>query len=114
MVFYNTIEASGQLLIEYTEQNLKQTDIILEFFRANPGQEFTPFQVLEVMVDHGHNWPITSVRRAITDLTKIGALTMGNTLKNEKYGKPNHTWKIGKNEQQSKIPVPDDGIRAGD
>ena len=38
--------------------------------------------------------PITSIRRAITDLTNEGKLVKTNSLKKGNYGKKCHCWKL--------------------
>ena len=44
--------------------------------------------------DQEVSWPITSIRRAITDLTNAGKLTKTDTMKLGRYGKHVHTWKL--------------------
>lgn len=46
----------------------RQEDLILDWFRYQPpGARFTPSEVHAVFLAHG--WPITSVRRALTNLS---------------------------------------------
>jgi hypothetical protein len=49
----------------------RQEDAILEFFRLRPCERFTPSEVSERFPD----WPLTSTRRAMTNLSKAGYLT---------------------------------------
>ena len=93
-MFYNTINASGQILIEFEAKAESQKEHILALFERNPKTEFTPFDVCSLFEDK--NWPITSIRRAISDLTDEGHLVKLNVLKDEKYGKPNHVWVLMK------------------
>ena len=39
-------------------------------------------------------WPITSVRRAITNLTTAGELVKTNNTVTGMYGKPEHLWSL--------------------
>lgn len=90
--FYNTIEASGQSLIDFEASNQTSSEKVLAFFERHKGQSFTPFEVAKEL----SQYPITSIRRAITDLTNQNKL-----IKNDKeqqrtgqYGKPNYTWTL--------------------
>jgi hypothetical protein len=58
----------------------RQEDVILKFFETHADQEYTPFEVLS---QTGLNCPITSIRRAITDLTSAHKLE-----KEDRYGAP--------------------------
>jgi hypothetical protein len=74
-----------------------QEEIILELFKNNPRKAFTPFCVLDELatrLDKFKHVPITSVRRALTDLTKAGLLYKDTDDQLEgDYGKFNCTWK---------------------
>lgn len=48
----------------------RQEDAILDYFRLRPVQRFTPSEVAAQFPQ----WPLTSVRRAMTNLSKAGAL----------------------------------------
>jgi hypothetical protein len=54
----------------------------------------TPFEVLEATQSMGHKYPVTSVRRSISNLTKQGKLEKTSEMKKEEYGKPNYYWKL--------------------
>lgn len=69
----------------------RQEAAVFKLFVTNPCSLFTPF---EVHRRTGLRCPITSVRRAITDLTTAGYLKKTGTMKPGEYGKPNHTWKL--------------------
>lgn len=73
-------------------QALKQADKILAFFVANPDKSYTPFEVLAQLK---MTCPITSIRRAMTDLTKAGFLIkdVANQRKGN-YGMSNCTWRL--------------------
>lgn len=92
-MFYNTIKQSGQLLLNFREHAAKQNDIVLYVFQKQQ-KPLTPFDVYKHLEKKGYNWPITSIRRAITSLTDDGKLRKLEVLKNEMYGKPNHQWEI--------------------
>ena len=77
--FYNTINLQGLELMAEIDGVKKQSDKIMIYFNNNPGKEFTPFEVLNV-VFNGRT-PITSVRRSMSDLTAGGKLTKTNNQK---------------------------------
>ena len=58
---------------------------------------WTPFEVS----DYYNRWfdpiPITSIRRAMTNLERAGKLEKTGQMKMERYGKPNHLWKVKSN-----------------
>ena len=88
MSWHNTTDE--EQLDELNEKAEKQEDVILEFFRKNRNKEFTPFAV------HTHvllGCPITSIRRAITNLTKEGKLIKTDKKIVEEYGVSNYLWK---------------------
>lgn len=71
----------------------KQSDVVLSFFEAHPNATFTPHAVL---AGTGLNCPITSIRRAITDLTNDGKLEKTEHDRLEIYGVCNKTWRLVK------------------
>ena len=86
--FYNTTNESGQLLIDYREKAGRQETIILSLFRKI--REGSPWDIYEIV----GNMPITSVRRALTNLTKKGCLIKTGLKKEGAYGRPEYIWKI--------------------
>jgi len=79
---------------EYEEKAASQNDRILAFFKAHPGQAFTPAEVWKALDPDGIS-PITSYRRSITNLTKRGLLIHLKEEKDKKngiYGRSNDTW----------------------
>ena len=92
--FHNTIKSTGQALLNFEAKVMKQTDVILALFEHNKDRSFTPWEAHAVLFKLGYNYPITSVRRAMSDLTKSGELIMheGEKQKKERYGMPNNQW----------------------
>jgi hypothetical protein len=90
--YHNTIPVQGDLLIRFQEKALHQESIILRFFENNAGKSYTPIQVHTALCRLNLTYPLTSVRRAITNLTDDGELIKHDKLKMEKYGSPNNTW----------------------
>lgn len=79
-------------------QAARQEDIVLQFFERHPNEGFTPFALQSAM---GTNWPITSVRRALTDLTNEGKLEKHvEQQRIEVYGVRNCVWRLADREAQ--------------
>jgi hypothetical protein len=67
---------------------------VLEFFQARPGEHVTPFDVWRA-VGKPKDWPLTSVRRAMTNLTGRGLLVFhAADLRPGDLGATNHTWSL--------------------
>lgn len=98
MTFYNTIGIQEPQAAQHRATNAKQNDIILSLFQRYPGHLFTPF---EVQHHTRLRAPITSIRRAITDLTKAGHLVKTDIKKIGKYGTVNYTWQL--KDRQAKL-----------
>ena len=94
-MYYNTNKTTGVKLKKYKENNNKQEGLILELFRLNPKLELSPFEVHTVLKRlNVLKAPITSIRRALTDLTSKGKLVKSSIMKMGPYGKQVHCWKL--------------------
>lgn len=92
--YHNTKKESGKKLITSKTRANKQELKVLKFFEANNNSNtYSPEDILD-QVDFGRNVPITSVRRAITNLTSAGYLRKTSLKKKGKFGKQIHTWQI--------------------
>jgi len=94
MTYYNTNENAGIYLREAWTQTAKQDELILQLFVDNPTQGYSPEDVESRCLDLGKEWPITSVRRAMSTLTKQGKLTKTSELQQSSYGKNAHLWRL--------------------
>tara|TARA_R110001599_G_scaffold265881_1_gene466542 strand:- start:385 stop:723 length:339 start_codon:yes stop_codon:yes gene_type:complete len=93
-MYYNTNNESGVDLRESWIKTAKQNELILKLFMINPNETFTADEMLHLCEVCNKEWPITSIRRAITTLTDRGNLTKTKDLRKGKYGKETHTWKF--------------------
>ena len=94
MGFYNTISAKGKKRQKYEDGAKTQQEVIHKFFTMQKNKAFTPFEVQYILF--GDKIPITSIRRAMSNLASDGILEKTNILVGEKYGKPNHKWRLVK------------------
>lgn len=89
--FHNTI---GLLPSEKAEREVKainQTEKVLRYFKQHRFSEFTPAQV---WMAFGQQYPITSIRRAISDLTKAGDLIKTETKRKGVFNELNSCWRL--------------------
>lgn len=77
----------------FEDQAAKQDEIILALFKKEAHRDITPFEMESCLRLNGHNYPITSIRRAITNLTKDGKLIKTSNMRPGEYGKPTYAWK---------------------
>jgi len=90
MSYYNTIEEVGNALTESNKKTRKQEDLIYALFQKR-NEPLSPSMVLS---QSGLNCPITSIRRAITDLTNSGRIVKTERQVKGMYGKAEHLWEL--------------------
>lgn len=102
--FYNSINLMGVELETAQIKCTRQEYRIFQIFKS--GNAYTPFEIQEIYQRQFPEVPITSIRRAITNLESKGVLKKTQTMKAERYGKPNHKWVINQsNFKQSKMEL---------
>lgn len=69
MTHFNTTNLQGAALKERKKRADTQEALILDYFRRHVNCKFGPSHIYE---HFDRRWPITSIRRAITDLSKPG------------------------------------------
>lgn len=90
-LFYNTINIHGVELNNSIVQVKKQNDRIYQILKQ-ANKKLTPFDVHKIYDQLFKVTPITSIRRAMTQLTSDGKLIKLSEMKDEIFGKPNHYW----------------------
>lgn len=89
-MYYNTTNEEGAELKSYSEKAETQKEAVLFLF-----QKFKHGTPSEVWKFYGSNLcPLTSIRRAITDLTKEGKLIRTEEKKPGIYGRPESIYKL--------------------
>jgi hypothetical protein len=95
--FYNTINLAGQELATEQAKNLTQEVMVLHIFRCGTSR-YSPSQAHQLVVKmYGINPPITSIRRALTNLTNQGLLIKTGHMVKGLYHLPEHTWTLNIN-----------------
>ena len=96
MTYYNTNKESGDTLAKSRVKTKTQEDRIYEYFLTRVmTYDVAPHHLVDLFND---NTPITSIRRALTNLERAGILTKTDVMVEGSYGKMVHTWKL-KNRQ---------------
>lgn len=90
--FFNTIELSGKDLAEAEANARNQEQRILYLFKFY--KSGTPSQMSNRYDKRWPSVPITSIRRAITNLTENNYLEMTDQMYPGLYGKPEHSWQL--------------------
>ena len=93
MSYYNTTHLEGSELVEAWKQATNQEAKVLVLFRAHPAKYFSAPEVANKVFPN-QSVPLTSVRRAITDLTNAGCLVRTDSKVPGLYGKDNYQWRL--------------------
>lgn len=102
-VFHNSVPLEEERLPEARKRAARQKEAILDYFRQRYSMNFTPIEIWSALVFENDPMTslvlLTSVRRAITDLTKEGKLTKCDYSERREggYGHPNRTWRYTRN-----------------
>lgn len=91
-MFYNTPNYDAAQLEVFQKQTEKQEDFILSLFQQHK-EGLSPWQVHRLCERYRKMWPITSVRRAITDLEKNEKLVKTGKQVMGPYGVREYVWK---------------------
>jgi hypothetical protein len=105
LIFHDTVPLPEERLPEARKRAARQKEAILDYFRQRYSMSFTPRDVYNSLLDASlssddHYFVLlTSVRRAITDLTKEGKLTKCDYSERREggFGHPNRTWRYTRN-----------------
>lgn len=88
--YYNTTHSVHPDLGKFEQKAQGQEEQILDYFKGiHRGR--SPSQVLAALFDA--SVPLTSVRRAMTNLTNAGELIKTNTQIRGPYGRPEYQWR---------------------
>ena len=108
MTFYNTIgETPKELAVSIAKAKSQEAKIMkcLDFYESKyPNLRFGPSMVLSMT---GLKCPLTSIRRAMTNLSDEGKLEKTKDFVIGNYGKKEHLWCLPKKQEsfsQSTLP----------
>ena len=89
MTWYNTTKEPNKS--ELDERAQSQEDKILDWFIEHPTMAVTPFYIHALVMPRS---PVTSTRRALTNLTMADKLEKTDNKVIEIYGISNHQWRL--------------------
>lgn len=102
--YHNSVHIVDQKLLERREKRAQlQDQIILDFMRDHCMESFTPPQLHNRMRSHptpshiiarASTWPTSSVRRALTNLTKEGWLMVTGEKRKGDFDDNNNCWQF--------------------
>lgn len=93
--YFNTNREVGHVLAQSTAQAKDQRLTVLAFFQAHPHTAFAPHQI-----PMPAGTPLTSIRRAVTNLTEQGLLEKTDEMVQGTFGKRVHQWKLRSQEPE--------------
>jgi len=103
---WNTNHLAAEELMKADGKAEKQEQVVLRWFQQYPEQEFTPCEVWCDLISKKlipATVPITSIRRAISNLTRNLLLLRTDNKKAGLYGVANFTWKLARVGEQLKL-----------
>lgn len=89
--YHNTVPESGETLQVYKDKAATQDKRVLDFFKSNSRAMLSPSEIL-YLVFEGEGVPLTSVRRAISNLDKKGLIFRTKLTIEGQYGRQEGTW----------------------
>ena len=92
MNYYNTTNLIGDNLLKEIANAKGQEEKITIFFKSRALSYFSPSDILREVFNN--SVPLTSIRRAITNLTDRGVLIKTDKQKPGLYGKSVYCWKL--------------------
>lgn len=90
MSYYNTTHLTGATLLRCKHQAGYQDSEIIELFKKR--KRLSPTQAWRIL--SYNDWPITSIRRSFTTLTKKGNLRKTEDRVQGEYGRLEYVWEI--------------------
>lgn len=92
MNYHNTSNLSGANLQEAVSTAKAQDDKVYAIFEAN--KVLSPFDCWTLYKEQYGDVLLTSIRRAITNLTKVRKLAKTDLQKDGGYGRPENIWTL--------------------
>ena len=98
-MFYNTTHESGKMLEEFRGKALSQEAKIAEHMKKNR-VAYSPYQIRDILFSEAT--PVTSIRRAMTNLTDDGVLLKLDRKVISRHGRPCHLWVANKEQENER------------
>jgi hypothetical protein len=91
--YHNTLNLFGSELKKRVLKAEGCTAKVLELYANSPNITITPWEAFQKL---SSKWPITSIRRSISDLTDLNHLEKTNEKRIGPYDEPNYAWRLRK------------------
>lgn len=91
MHYHQTTQLIPSQRIKYEHQASRQDDLVLAYFARMAPAKLSPEQVHQAL---SLGCPLTSIRRAITNLTKAEQLVKCEEYTDGQYGRAVHLWQF--------------------
>lgn len=95
--FHNTTGETGIQLEAFTKKAQTQDEVVLTFFKNYPNHDFSPSKLHEYLIKYSlidNATPLTSIRRALTNLTVAGKLIKTEQTVMSKFNRHEYIWKL--------------------
>ena len=96
-MYYNTTREEGVQLKLNIEKAHNQKHKVLSVFQKNPTQNYCADDIIRVLTERDEintNTPLTSIRRAITDLTNDDYIVKTDKRVMGSAGRKTYTWRL--------------------
>ena len=94
--YYNTTKETSKELAISKFKAYTQEEYIMDIFHDRESIKMTPSEVCYIFCEEYKDVPLTSIRRAMTNLTNRQQLVKTDIMREGDYGKPEHCWKLSK------------------
>ena len=98
--YYNTTKETPAELIVSKAKAYTQEEAIMDLFFDRSVIHMTPSDVWHIYSEEFKNVPITSIRRALTNLTNRQQLVKSDLTRMGPYGKKEYCWRLAKAEDK--------------
>jgi len=99
MSYHNTNQLSGIALSRAIKKATSQENIVLLFFKAYPHRSYAPHEIRNLLEMELSNAPLTSIRRAMSNLKNNGRLIKTDEMIDGPYGSPVHRYRLNINKK---------------
>lgn len=103
-MYYNTTHQSGSVLSRFADKTESQEKDILLLFHTH--KALSPSQAFHLLHSIQNRILLTSVRRAITNLTDQGCLSKSSTQIPGMHGRPEYVWQFVPCQEDQTVSAP--------
>jgi predicted ArsR family transcriptional regulator len=99
--YHDTTNTSRADVAQYEQRAQRQDELVRALFRKHSPFPLSPSQAHRAL---GETFgPLTSLRRAVTNLERDGVLEKLEQTVRGKYGRPEHLWRLKRQPEQARL-----------